>query len=206
MGDIIESRTPADQPAEVDGPGGPSIDFRLAGRLAALRQERGWPLDTLAARSGISRGTLSRIERGETSPTASLLGRLCTVYGRTMSRLLAEVETDPPRLIRHKSQMQWTDPETGFRRRIISPPAHGFRAEVLAGELPAGANIAYEAPPVSGLEQHVWMRSGRLDLTVDGTRYRLATGDCLRFRLFGPSRFFCPGPEPASYVMMIVQI
>ncbi|MYM89949.1 helix-turn-helix domain-containing protein, partial [Rugamonas sp. FT82W] len=43
------------------------IESRLAQRLAALREERALSLDELAAASGISRATLSRLERGETS-------------------------------------------------------------------------------------------------------------------------------------------
>jgi transcriptional regulator with XRE-family HTH domain len=179
----------------------PGPEDRLAARLAGLRQEQGWSLDVLAERSGISRATLSRIERGDTSPTAALLGRLCSAYGRTMSRLLAEIETDAPRLIRHKDQMLWVDPETGFRRRSVSPPAHGFTGDLMEGELPAGASIAYAAPPVAGIEQHVWMLIGRLDLTVDGVVHRLEAGDCLRYRLFGPTRFLCPGPHAAHYVI-----
>jgi transcriptional regulator with XRE-family HTH domain len=182
-----------------------TIDTRLATRLAALRQAYGWSLDVLSERSDISRGTLSRIERGETSPTASLLGRLCSVYGRTMSRLLAEIETDPPSLLRRDDQLLWVDPGTGFRRRTVSPPAHGYSGELVAGELPPGAIIAYDAPPISGMEQHVWMLSGVLDLTVDGTIYRLGSGDSLRFRLFGASRFDCPGPDVARYVIAIIQ-
>ncbi|MGE0226499.1 MAG: helix-turn-helix domain-containing protein [Acetobacteraceae bacterium] len=204
MGYAVASDQDA-RPAADSGIESASVDARLAARLAALRQGCGWSLDVLAERSGISRATLSRIERGETSPTAALLGRLCAVYGHTMSRLLAEVEPDPPSLVPHQAQMVWSDPETGFCRRIVSPPARGYRAELLAGELPPGADIAYDAPPVAGLEQHVWMLAGRLDLTVDGRTHRLATGDCLRFRLFGPSRFACPGPGPARYVIAVVQ-
>jgi len=179
------------------------IDARLAARLAGLRHERGWSLDTLAERSGVSRATLSRLERGAVSPTAALLGRLCTAFGRTMSRLLAEAEADPPQLVRAAAQPIWTDPETGFRRRSVSPPAAGFTAELMAGELPAGAVIAYAAPPISGLEQHVWMLSGRLDLTVESVTHALEPGDCLRFRLFGATRFVCPGPDAARYLIAI---
>jgi len=182
---------------------GTQIDRRLAARLAGLRQERGWSLDELGERSGISRATLSRLERGETSPTASLLGRLCTAFGRTMSRLLSEVETDPPHLVRRDAQIVWTDPETGFRRRSVSPPAIGFAAELISGDLPAGAVIGYDAPPVDGLEQHVWMLGGVLDLSVAAQTYRLGPGDCLRFRLVGPSRFSCPGPDAARYAIAI---
>jgi transcriptional regulator with XRE-family HTH domain len=179
------------------------VDARLAARLAALRAEQGWSLDALAERSGVSRATLSRLERGETSPTASLLGRLCTAYGRTMSGLIAEVETDPPQLLRREEQPGWTDPETGFRRRSVSPPANGFRGELVEGVLPAGAVVSYDTPPIHGLEQHVWMLDGVLDLMVDDVVHRLGPGDCLRYRLFGPTRFHCPGPQPAHYVIAL---
>lgn len=182
-----------------------SLDSRLAARLAALRAERGWSLDELAERSGISRTTLSRLERGETSPTAALLGRLCTAYGRTMSRLIAEAEAEPARLIRHDDQTVWTDPETGFRRRLVSPPAAGFDGELIEAVLPALAAISYEAPGEVGLEQHIWLLDGALELTVDAVTHHLRRGDCLRFRLFGATRFAAPGPAPARYVIAAVR-
>jgi transcriptional regulator with XRE-family HTH domain len=179
------------------------IDARLASRLAALRQEQSWSLDELATRSGISRATLSRMERGETSPTAALLGRLCSTYGRPMSRLLAEIEADPPQLLQRAEQKLWIDPETGFRRLGVSPPAHGYAAELIEGELPPGASIAYQSPPISGLEHHLVMLAGRLELTIDGTAYRLEPGDCLRYRLLGASAFRAPGPDSARYLLAI---
>ena len=180
-----------------------TLDLRLAARLAALRAERGWSLDQLAQRSGIPRTTLSRLERGETSPTAALLGRLCTAYGRTMSRLLAEVEAEPARLLRAGDQPVWTDPQTGYIRRAVSPPAAGFDAELVEARLPAGADIAYAAPGVPGLEQHIWVLAGVLELTVEGTTHRLARGDCLRFRLFGPTSFRALADDGAHYALVV---
>ena len=180
-----------------------TLDARLAARLAALRTERGWSLDQLAERSGISRTTLSRLERGETSPTAVLLGRLCTAHGRTMSRLLAEVEAEPARLLPAALQPVWTDPDSGYQRRSVSPPAAGFDAELVEARLPAGADIAYAAPGVQGLEQHIWMLGGVLVLTLEGSVHRLVAGDCLRFRLFGPTRFQAPEPGGAHYAMVV---
>jgi len=177
---------------------------RLAARLAALRAEQGWSMDELASRSGISRATLSRLERGETSPTALVLNRLCSVYGRTMSRLLTEVEQQAAAVVRAADQPVWTDPGGGFVRRSLSPPHPGLRAELLQGELSAGIELDYDLPPVPGLEHHVWVLSGRLELTVDGERYELDPGDCLRYRLLGPSRFHCPGPAPARYLIAVV--
>ncbi len=180
-----------------------ALDHRLAARLAALRAEHGWSLDQLAERSGISRTTLSRLERADTSPSAALLGRLCTAYGRTMSRLLAEVEAEPARLLPAAEQPMWTDPETGYVRRSVSPPAAGFDAELVEARLPPGADIAYAAPGVAGLEQHVWVLGGALELTVEGVVHRLSPGDCLRFRLFGSTRFRAPAAEGAHYALVV---
>jgi len=182
---------------------GNSFEERLVRRLAALREEHGLSLEVLAAQSGISRATLSRLERGETSPTAEMLGRLCAVYGMPMSRLIAEVEVAPVQLIRAEEQASWRDPQTGFVRRMVSPPARGFAAELVEGLLPPGAVIEYPQPPVRGLEQHMWMLDGMLDFTVDAVTHRLQAGDCLRFHLYGPTRFSCPGPAPAHYLITL---
>src|SRR6185369_14574289 len=84
------------------------VEHRIARRLATLRAEHGWSLETLAGKSGISRATLSRLERAELSPTATVLNRLCAQYGWTASRIMAEAETGPPTLIRAAEQVTWT--------------------------------------------------------------------------------------------------
>ncbi|MET9594623.1 XRE family transcriptional regulator [Streptomyces sp. NPDC006516] len=181
-----------------------SVDARLAARLGMLRTEHGWSLDELSRRAGVSRSTLSRLERGELSPTTTVLGRLCTVYGRTMSRLLMEVEAEPPHLVPAAQQPVWRDARSGFVRRSVSPPHAGLRAEIIEGTLDAGTDIAYENAPVPGVEQHIWVLEGTVEITVDGTVHTVRQGDCLRFRLRGPSHFHCPGPHPVRYALMIV--
>ncbi|MET9376015.1 helix-turn-helix domain-containing protein [Streptomyces sp. NPDC002992] len=180
------------------------LDARLASRLAELRTERGWSLEELAGRTGVSRSTLSRLERVELSPTAVLLGKLCAVYGRTMSQLLAEVESEPPLVMRAERQAVWRDESVGFTRRSVSPPHPGLRGEVVEGLLRPGADIAYDGPPVDGMEQHIWVLEGALEVTEGGRTHELGAGDCLRFRLRGRSRFRCPGPDPVRYALLIV--
>jgi transcriptional regulator with XRE-family HTH domain len=179
------------------------LEVRLAGRLAALRLEAGWSLEDLAARSGISRATLSRIERGEVSPTATQLNRLCVAFGWTLSRLMAAAEGEAPALVRAGDQAFWTDPNTGFRRRAASPPGPGLRVEIVEAELPAGATIEYEGPPVPGMEQHVLVLSGALEFSDAGQDFALRAGDCARARLRGPTRFRAGGRGPARYIVVI---
>lgn len=181
-----------------------AIDRQIAQRLKALRAERGWSLDELARRSGISRASLSRLENAEVSPTASVLGKLCAAYGLAMSRLMRMVEEDYPPLVRRSAQPVWTDPTVGFCRRSVSPPAQTLAGEALECELAPGARVAYDAPPRPGLEHHLLLTEGELEVTLDGRAYDLRPGDCLRYRLNGASAFATPTHVGARYFLFLV--
>ncbi|MFI7422610.1 cupin domain-containing protein [Nonomuraea sp. NPDC049684] len=48
------------------------------------------------------------------------------------------------------------------------------------------------------------MLEGVVEITAEGRVHRLEAGDCLRFRLWGRSRFRCPGPAPVRYALLVV--
>jgi transcriptional regulator with XRE-family HTH domain len=201
-------KTEITEPVTVETPravgGDPSaIEQRIASRLAALRAQRGWTLDTLAQRTGISRASLSRLERCELSPTAAMLSTLCGQYGWTLSRMMAEAEKEPPSVVRVGEQVTWKDPETGYVRRILSPPHPNLKGEVVEVFIPAGAVVSYDASYLPGLEHHLWMLEGVLTLEIDGTAFRLEKGDCVRYVLVGPSKF-SSGKRSARYVISMV--
>lgn len=181
-----------------------SLDRRLAERLRSLRAARGWSLDELAQASGVSRATLSRIENAEVSPTASVLGKLGAAHGLTMSRLMHMVDDDFAPVVRRAAQSVWTDPETGFRRRSVSPPAQALAAEAVECELAPGTRITYDRPPRRGLEHHLLLIEGELEITVDGQTHDLRPGDTLRYRLFGASAFATPAHCAARYLLVVV--
>lgn len=180
------------------------MDRQIARRLRDLRAERGWSLETLAGRSGVSRATLSRLENAEVSPTASVLGRLCAAYDLTMSRLMRMVEDDFAPVVRREAQPVWTDPSIGFHRRSVSPPAGALAGEALECEIGPGTRIAYDRPPRPGLEHHLILTEGRLEVTVEGRTHALRPGDCLRYQLFGPSLFATPADSAARYILFMV--
>jgi quercetin dioxygenase-like cupin family protein len=147
---------------------------------------------------------LSRLERQEISPTATVLSKLCTAYERTMSQLLAEVEPELPRLMPVDRQAEWRDESSDFIRRSVSPPHPGLRGELVECILRPGADISYDGSPIPGLEHHIWVLEGALEVTVGGCAQKVQTGDCLRFRLWGPSRFRCSGRGPVRYALIVV--
>lgn len=176
-------------------------DLRLASHLASLRADRGWTLAQLSDRSGLSRATLSRIENVEVSPTAQALGQLCAAFDLSMSQVLAMVEREFRPVIPAEQRTTWVDPATGFQRSVISPAAAPLRGEVLLCDFPADADISYDAPPHPGLEHHLLLQTGQLTVTVEGRSHTLAEGDCLRYRLWGSTRF--QSSTGATYLLFL---
>src|SRR5271169_4558794 len=92
------------------------LERTLASRLRAEREARGWSISDLATKSGVSRAMISKVERGEASPTAVLLGRLSGAFALTLTALFARAERDAVgtgRLARQDAQAIWRDPGTG---------------------------------------------------------------------------------------------
>src|SRR5712672_372125 len=98
---------------------------RIAGRFRLERNSRGWSLADLAERSGVSKATISKIEREEVSPTAVILVRLAGAFDLTLAGLLLRAEGEGERLSRAAEQRVWRDPETGYRRKqVFCRPDH----------------------------------------------------------------------------------
>ena len=179
------------------------LDRRLGARVKALRLAGGLTLDHLAERSGVSRAMISRVERGESSPTAALLDRVCVGLGTVLSVLFRE-ETETSPLARRADQPVWTDPGSGYIRRSVSPPGTGSRIEIVEIAMPAGGRVLLEAPRATQrLDQQVWVLEGEMVVTLGETEHRLAPGDCLQMLLDGPIAYSNPGATPALYAVVL---
>lgn len=175
----------------------PDLGPRLAQRLRAEREARGWTLAELAKRSGVSRAMISRVERGEASPTAALLGRLSGAFGLTLSVLLARVEADAAgRLLRAADQPAWQDPATLYYRRALSPS--GAEPELVEVTLPPGVRVPFPAAAYAFLRgQCLWVLEGRLDFAEGNTLHHLGAGDCLALGPPAECAFINPSPDAA---------
>lgn len=184
----------------------------LARRVRQEREARGWSLADFAARSGVSRAMISKIERAEASPTAELLNRLATALGLTLAAIFADPEADADpaatRLCRRAAQGEWRDPATGYLRRTVTPPgAPG--AEIVEVEFPAHGRVVFDTVGGTwrdiGIAQQVWVLEGEMELTLGGATHRLAAGDCLAMTLSQPVTFANPAGRPARYAVVLAK-
>lgn len=180
------------------------FDQSVAHRLRRLRSERGLTLDQLAELSGVSRAMISRIERGEASPTAALLARLCSALGLSLSSFFEPEATAVSPLARREEQALWRDPESGYLRRSVSPPRTGSRVDIVEVEFPPGAEVRFPGQQASRVQwQHVWVFAGEIEMTVGTDIHRLRQGDCLYMNVGDVHAFRNPTREPARYAVVI---
>ncbi|MBO0803324.1 MAG: helix-turn-helix transcriptional regulator [Nocardiopsaceae bacterium] len=156
---------------------------QIAARIRAEREHRQWTLARLADASGVSQAMISRIERGESSPTAIVLGKLSAAFQLSVASLLTPADgsqddaSGVAGVRRRTDAAEWRDPATGYRRRQIAGPR--FPAEIAEIHLPAGARIPYPAAAYAFIRQVVWVLDGRLTFHDGGTIHDLDAGDTI---------------------------
>lgn len=186
------------------------VNHRIASRLRGLRAERGYSLDALAERSGVSRSNISLIEHARSSPTAAVLDRLAAGLGVTLASFFeagpaGEGAAPPSPLSRAADQPVWTDPASGYVRRNVSP-ALPAPLQLVAVEFPPGRRVAYETGArAAHTHQQVWLVEGAMEVSVGAERWHLAPGDCLAMTLDErPIVYRNPGRGPARYLVALV--
>jgi transcriptional regulator with XRE-family HTH domain len=181
-----------------------SINSRIANRVRALRADLGMALDALAEKCGVSRSTISLIERGETSPTAVVLEKIATGLGVSLATLFEDSSASANPVSRRNDHAPWRDPESGYVRRNISPASFSSPIQIVEVALPAGAKVAYEtgAREVS-IHQQIWVQEGRIEVIVGSITHRLAEDDCLAMRLNEPTTFRNRTHKLACYIVVI---
>jgi transcriptional regulator with XRE-family HTH domain len=180
------------------------LSAQIARRVSAERERRGWSLGDLAEKCGVSKAMLSKIEREEASPTATILARVATAFGQTLAGLLESPDGEPPKLLRGRDQPRWQDPASGYvRKQVFQSPRNPL--ELVEVHLPPGARVSFPASSYTLIRQVVWLLSGRLEIR-EGTRMSaLDAGDRLEFGPPADSEFHNPGQKSARYLVALMR-
>ena len=179
------------------------ITAAVARTLQALRTDRGWSLDQLAARSGVSKGVLVALEQGRSNPNLATLARISDAFGVPVTQLV-DVGGEPTVRINSPdaSRVLWRGPSGGTGTIIgaTDPPwaVELWRWEVMPGESFGGDAHAPATREMASVE------AGSLTLTVAGERHTVNAGQCARFPASRPHRYSNEGNEPVRFTMVVV--
>lgn len=180
------------------------INQRIAHRVRTLRAEQSLSLDSLATRSAVSRSMISRVERGEASPTAVLLEKIATGLGCTLGSLFDDGGATNNPVSRAADRTTWRDPESGYRRRNISPAGFLSPIRIVDVHFPAGATVAFETNSRDKeVAQQIWMQSGAMEVSFGEVTHHLEADDCLAMKLDVPVTFRNRTRKDAHYIVVL---
>lgn len=162
---------------------------QLGTKLRAARQEKGWTLDELASKAGMSSSTLSRLESGKRQASLELLLPLTRQLGIRIDDLLDEPDRDPK--VRRPATT---------RNGMIVAPLTREESDVRAFKLTYPA--AAEAAELQVHEGHEWVYvlSGELELTLGDTVHRLTQGEAAEFDTNTPHQMRAAGSRRCEVI------
>jgi len=174
-------------------------------RVRRLREQAGLTLEQVAKLSGVSRAMLSKVERGEKSPTIGVAKHIAHGLGVSFSALVSD-ESATRRafaLVRKAERQVFRDPETGFERHLLSPLMAGMSVEVVLHHLPPKASTGRTPPHPTGVTKHVLVSKGRVVVVVDNVETVLEEGDSLYFEADVEHWFENRTARAAEYTLVI---
>lgn len=152
-------------------------------RVRIMREQADLTLDQFSKLSGVSRAMLSKVERGEKSPTIGVAKRIAHALETSFSALVGD-ERDSRRtfaLVRKDQRQVFRDAESGFERYLLSPVMAGLPVEVVLHHLPPRASTGKLPPYPKGVTKHVLVSRGRVIVGTADIETDLEEGDSLYF-------------------------
>ncbi len=179
------------------------IPAALARTLQALRAERGWSLDQLAARSGVSKGVLVSLEQGRGNPSLGTLARVGDTFGVPLTRLVEVPGESSVRITGpDQARVLWRGP-AGGTGTIIAATEPPWAAELWHWTLQPGEGFGGDAHKPATREL-AWVEEGTLTLTVAGEQYQVTAGRSARFPGGVPHAYRNDGTGPVRLTMIVV--
>jgi len=162
-------------------------------RLKRIRTQRNVRLTELAASTGISKSTLSRLETGQRRPSLELLLPLAAAYGVPLDELVGAPEVGDPRV-----RMR---PQVRNGRTVIPLTRQPGGLQVWKIVIPTSKNTV-EFTTHEGYEW-LYVISGRLRIVLGEHDLLLESGEVAEFDTRVPHWFGSDGKVPAEVLSVL---
>jgi transcriptional regulator with XRE-family HTH domain len=179
------------------------VTAAVAEHVRTLRLGRGWSLEELSGRSGVSKGMVVQIEGARTNPSVGTLARIAEAFGVTVARLL---EPAAERVVRiadaGDAPLLWRGGYGGSGRLLVGVNEPDF-VELWEWRLaPGDQHTSTDHAP--GTRELLHVLAGAVTVTVDGTDFEVHDGQTIDFRADRAHAYRNDGPSVARLVMVVV--
>lgn len=180
-----------------------AVNTGFGARVRAVRLRRGLTLEALGAAAGVSRATLSNIERGEHSPSLTAATKVAGALGVSLGQLLEDEDRRPVATLAKGQRLVFHDPLTGIERELLSPAFAGRGIEFIRATMPPGAATDDLPPYRPAVDKYLLVEQGSLRVVVGDAAHLLAEGDSFYFRADEAHRFENAGTTVCRYVAVL---
>ncbi|WP_037672474.1 helix-turn-helix domain-containing protein [Streptomyces griseus] len=174
----------------------------LARNVRRWRTERGFTLETLAARAGVSRGMLIQIEQARTNPSLGTVVKIGDALGVSITTLLDYERGPKVRVVTAAQTVRLWHTESGSYNRLLAGTEAPGPLEMWDWRLMPGESSTSDPHP-AGTVEIVHVTVGELTLTVDGVEYRVDAGGSATFEANTPHTYGNDGDVPTEVVMAV---
>ncbi|MFC4908346.1 helix-turn-helix domain-containing protein [Actinomadura gamaensis] len=184
---------------------GDDLAGAFGGNVRRRREQAGLTLEQLSTRSSVSRAMLSKVERGEKSPTIGVASRIAHALGASLSELIGApaAASGVAIVMRKDDRPVFRDPETGFERHMVSAAPGAGGAEMIVHHLPAQVSTGLLPAYPPGTEKQLMVLEGTLTVAIGGITETLNPGDSLFLQADADHGFANRTDAPCEYVMFI---
>lgn len=149
--------------------------------IRAIRRQKGMTLDALASASGLHKGHLSRVERGQKSLSVATLVQIAEALKVKVAHLLGETTLDSAiSVVRAKNRKRLPAmPEAGSMKSdaLLSGATRAMESFIV---YPVATHKDRELVEHHG-EEMIFVLSGEIELQLVDRAISLKTGDCVHF-------------------------
>jgi transcriptional regulator with XRE-family HTH domain len=176
----------------------------VARNTRRLRTNRGWSLDQLASRSGVSKGMLVHLEQGRTNPSLGTLCKLAETFGLTLASLVELHEAPVVRVVRPNETVELLASDKGSSGRLLVGSDEREHVEMWHWALAPGDSSRSEAH-ADGTRELLHVVDGTLTLEVDGVEHTVSAGGAALFHADRPHAYRNDDEQPLRLVMVVLQ-
>jgi len=180
-----------------------AVTAAVARNIKGLRAARGWSLDQLAGRSGVSKGMLVNLEQARTNPSLSTLCKLAETLGISLAGLIELHEQPRVQVVAAGAAARlWTGEEGSWGDLLIGSDKRDH-VELWTWRMAAG-DVLPSYAHLQGTQEMVHVHEGTLTLDVDGEAHLVPAGASALFDADLPHEYRNDHRRAVRFVMVVL--